>query len=110
MPSRHFIPRVLPALWYVRWCEYTHKNLVPTSNHSAMIKLTQSNVPTVGVWFIVPDDLRPTSVTSDHLSLDSHHLFMVKQGWMIEIVGLDTMGRLDIEDLDANEPMVFSPM
>lgn len=74
-----------------------------------MSKFLQSSGPAAGVWYVVPDDLRPTSVASN-FTLEPHPLFMVKQGWMIEIVGLDTMGRLKIEDLDLQEPMIFASL
>lgn len=60
------------------------------------------------IWRVVPKSLRPNH--DDYVSSGPETLFVVRQDWKIELVGLTESGKLDVQELNVEEPMLFAPL
>lgn len=60
------------------------------------------------IWRVVPKSLRPNH--DDYVSSGPETLFVVRQDWQIELVGLTESGKLDVQELNIEEPMLFAPL
>lgn len=60
------------------------------------------------IWRVVTPSMRPIPI------IDQAHsdgaLFLLKQGWMVEVTSLDEMGRFDLRDLDISEPELWASL